>query len=211
MNLLLPDAHALADLGAYAARAKVLDDVGAMRLRATGTTLAAYVGVLAGRGLLGEGAVLGLRVVALAEAAEVDITVPLAAVTDRTARPQAVGGPVVLHLPPVTVHPQWAALAPPRSGWEPVAELSAEQVSSIARQGISDVTLGSPEGSGAAAVATLRHRVWTAMSGTDPSLPAGLALAAYGLGFVLEDEPLRLFSHGRWTRLSSRVGHALMR
>ncbi len=211
MNLLFPDGDSLTDLGSYAARAKVLVDDGAMRLQASGSTLAAYVGVLPGRGLMGQGAVLGLRVVALAEPADVDVTVPLAAVSDRTARLHAVAGPAVFTLPPVTVHPPWAALAPPRAGWEPVAEVSADQVSSVARQGIAEVAEGSPTGAGAAAVAALRHRVWTAMSGTDPSLPAGLALAAYGLGFVVEDEPLRLFSHGRWTRLSSRVGHALMR
>ncbi|MEO7070758.1 MAG: hypothetical protein ABI131_09735 [Nostocoides sp.] len=211
MNLIFPDGASLADLGSYAARAKVLDDDGAMRLQASGTTLAAYVGVLGGRGLLGEGTVLGLRVVALAEAAEVDVTVPLAAVTDRTARPNQHAGPVQFALPPVTVHPQWAALAPPRSGWEPVAEVTSDLVNIIARQGISDVTVGSPEGSRAAAVASLRHRIWTTMSDTDPALPAGLALAAYGLGFVVDGEPLRLFAHGRWARLSSSVGHALIR
>lgn len=247
MSLAFPDARSLADLGSYAARAKVLDEDGAIRLVASGSTLAAYVGVLPGRGLMGEGAVLGLRVMALAEPAQVDVTVPLGAVTDRTARVgkadddasvagaggaeklagekrggESRGGesrdgesrgdqPTVFVLPPVTVHPQWAALAPPRSGWEPVAEVSADIVNSIARQGISEVAQGSPEGSGSAAVATLRHRVWTTMSRTDPALPAGLALAAYGLGFVTPGEPLRLFAHGRWTRLTSSVGHALMR
>ena len=278
MNLAFPDARSLADLGSYAARAKVLDEDGAIRLVASGSTLAAYVGVLPGRGLMGEGAVLGLRVMALAEPAQVDVTVPLGAVTDRTARVgkaddagstsrdssgsgsgrgggssvdeetssgsgdagsgagggslesagavdgggapagrdapavESLGdGPTLFVLPPVTVHPQWAALAPPRSGWEPVAEVSADIVNSIARQGISEVAQGSPEGSGSAAVATLRHRVWTTMSRTDPALPAGLALAAYGLGFVTPGEPLRLFAHGRWTRLTSSVGHALMR
>lgn len=211
MSLVFPDRESFADLGSYAARAKVLDDDGAIRLLASGATLAAYVGVLPGRGLMGEGAVLGLRVMALAEPAHLDVTVSLATVTDRTARLSAGPGPVELVLPPVTVNPPWAALAPPRSGWEPVADVAADVVNSVAREGISEVAQGAPEGSGAAAVATLRQRVWTTMSRTDPALPAGLALAAYGLGFVVEGEPLRLFAHGRWTRLSSAVGHALMR
>jgi len=211
VSLVFPDRESLTDLGSYAARAKVLDDEGAMRLQASGTTVAAYVGILAGRGLMGEGAVLGLRVMALAEPVDLDVTLPLAAVTDRTARPSPHSGPVEFVLPPVTVNPVWAALAPPRSGWEPVAEVAADVVNSVAREGISEVALGAPEGSGAAAVATLRQRVWTTMSRTDPALPAGLALAAYGLGFVVEGEPLRLYAHGRWTRLSSSVGHALMR
>src|SRR5688500_1115682 len=81
------DAEGLADFAAYAARARAADDDGAMRLQARGTTLAAYVGILPGRGLMAEGAVMGLRVMPLAEPADVDVTVPLAAVADRLARP----------------------------------------------------------------------------------------------------------------------------
>ncbi|MBD3784986.1 MAG: hypothetical protein IE926_18890, partial [Micrococcales bacterium] len=85
--LRLVDAAALGDLGRFAARARTLDEQGAMRLQAGGDVLAAWVGVLPGSGILSEGTVLGLRTFALAEPATCDAVVPLGAVTDRTARP----------------------------------------------------------------------------------------------------------------------------
>ncbi len=94
--LRLRDPESLADLGRFAARARAVDADGAMRLQASGTVLAAWVGVLSGTGILAEGTVLGLRTFALAEPAEVDVTVPLGAVTDRAAR----GGGSDLPVPP---------------------------------------------------------------------------------------------------------------
>ncbi len=92
-RLRLVDAAALGDLGRYAARARALDDQGAMRLQAHGDVLAAWVGVLQGSGILAEGTVLGLRTFALAEPATCDVVVPLGAVTDRTSRHGRVGRP----------------------------------------------------------------------------------------------------------------------
>ena len=59
--LRLRDAESLADLGRFATRARAVDAEGAMRLQASGTVLAAWVGVLAGTGILAEGTVLGLH------------------------------------------------------------------------------------------------------------------------------------------------------
>ena len=88
-ELHLADAEALADLGTYVARARTLDAEGAVRLQAAGTALAAYVGVLPGQGLMKQGAVIGMRVMPLAEPAELDVTVPLAGITDRLAAARA--------------------------------------------------------------------------------------------------------------------------
>jgi hypothetical protein len=116
-ELHLADAEALADLGTYVARARTLDAEGAVRLQAAGTALAAYVGVLPGQGLMKHGAVIGMRVMPLAEPAELDVTVPLAGITDRLARHEP-GVVATLPVPPTTVSAGWAAMAPPRSGWE---------------------------------------------------------------------------------------------
>ena len=70
------DAASLADLGRYARRARALDEEAAVRLQADGSVLAAWVGVLPGSGILGEGLVLGLRTVALAAPTQVDQAVP---------------------------------------------------------------------------------------------------------------------------------------
>lgn len=206
-DLLFPDAQTLADLGTFVARAKAADDDGAMRLQARGSTLAAYVGVLPGAGLLAEGAVIGLRVMALAEPAELDVTVPLAAVTDRLARQPG----RLLSVPPVTVSAAWAAMAPPRSGWERVGALSAEEVAAAARDGIGQIARSVPADAGGHAVTALRQRVWGRATGTTPPVPAGGAFAAYVLGFAAPGTEVTVWAHGRWTRLSTPAGHVLIR
>ena len=113
----LASAEDLADLGTFAVRAKGIDADGAMRLQCFGTVLAATVGVRSGTGILGEGTILGMRFVALTASSDVDVTVPLGAVTDRTAR-----GGAVLDVPPVEQPAKWAAVTPPRSGWTPSEE-----------------------------------------------------------------------------------------
>ena len=113
-RLVLTDHDSLLDLGRYAARARALDADGAVRLQAVGSVLATWVGVLPGTGLLGTGTTLGLRTSALAEPAELDVLVPLAAVTDRVARD---GEAAILPVTPMRVNAAWAAVSPPRGGW----------------------------------------------------------------------------------------------
>ncbi|WP_270887586.1 hypothetical protein [Pedococcus sp. 5OH_020] len=217
MRLTLPDAQTTEDLRTYVARARSADEEGAIRLQASGTTLAAYVGILPGMGLMAQGAVVGLRTMRLADPAEVDVTVSLAAVADRLAR----GGGTALELPPLPVRVGWAAVAPPRSGWERVGALSAQDVVAVARAGIAEVAAGTPDDAGAQAVAALRRRVWSRSTTTTPPIPAGGAFAAYVLGFTGSSgsagEPaspgqvVTVWAHGRWTRLTTAAGHVLMR
>jgi hypothetical protein len=209
-RLVLEDEQGYADLRTFVTRARSLDDEGAVRLQADGTVLAAYVGVLPGRGLLGDGAVLGLRTMRLARVAAVDATVPLAAVSDRLARDTGAG----LEVPPMTVQSAWAAMTPPRAGWEPVGSLEGGTLVAAARAGIAEVAEGAPAGSGGQAVADLRHRVWGRLTDTVPPVPAGAAFAAYALGFVDPADPAgrcEVVAHGRWTRVSSPRGHVLVR
>jgi hypothetical protein len=205
------DAEALADLGTLVARARSVDPEGAIRLQAHGRTLAAYVGVLPGSGLLAEGAVVGLRTMPLAEDSDVDATVSLAAVSDRLARHDTMPGPAVLDVPPVAVRAAWAAVAPPRSGWERVGSLAADVVNEAAREGIEEVAQGTPGQAGGHAVAALRQRVWQRSTSTVPPFPAGGAFAAYVLGFTPPGSEVTVFAHGRWTRLSTAAGHVLVR
>lgn len=211
MELAFPDGQVLDDLRTYVARAKAADPDGAIRLQATGQTLAAYVGVLPGSGLMAEGVVIGLRAMPLAEPAELDVTVSLAGLTDRLARE----GGATLPVPPVTVSVAWAAMAPPRAGWERVGSVTAAEVHAAARQGIEEVASGAPADAGAAAVTALRRRVWGRLTATTPPVPAGGAFAAYALGFVPTgsqvDPEVTVWAHGRWTRLSTPTGHVLIR
>jgi len=235
-ELLFADSYTREDLRTYINRARSLDPDGAIRLQSHGMALAAYVGVLPGQGLMTAGAIIGLRVIALGEPADVDVTVSLASVSERLAR----RGISAFALPPTTVQVGWAALAPPRSGWEPVGSLGIADLRAVATQGIAEIAEGAPEGSGAHAVAALRQRVWARDTQTTPPIPSGAAFAAYALGFLTEDsvtedsmtsdpatpdsptsdfwtpdpvtpENARVFAHGLWTRLSTASGHVLMR
>ena len=235
-ELLFADSYTREDLRTYVNRARSLDADGAIRLQSHGMALAAYVGVLPGQGLMTAGAIIGLRVIALGEPADVDVTVSLASVSERLAR----RGISAFSLPPTTVQVGWAALAPPRSGWEPVGSLGIADLRAVATQGIAEIAEGAPEGSGAHAVAALRQRVWARDTQTTPPIPSGAAFAAYALGFLTEDsvtedsmtsdpatpdsptsdfwtpdpvtpENARVFAHGLWTRLSTASGHVLMR
>lgn len=208
--LQLIDQDTRADLSTYLTRARRLDEDGAVRLQASGRTLAVWVGVLKGRGISGDGTVIGLRVVGLSQSAQIDEVVALSAVADRLARP---GAGLDLAVPPVPVRTSWAAVSPPRAGWRPVGTLPVAQLERVADDGIAEITRGAPDGSGAAAVERLRQRVWARPIDTDDGadgLPAGVAFAAKGLGFLV-GESAAVLSSGRWFRVSTDAGHVLVR
>ena len=207
------DVESLQDLATFARRARSLMDQGSVRLQTNGGVLAAWVCVLPGRGLVGSGVVLGLRtmpLVALRGAETLDATVPLSAISDRMARRASTGDTsTLLPVPPMVVSEPWTALTPARSGGEPLGQVAADELLSVAKDGIAEIAQGAPEGSGALAVGALRERVWGRPS---PSgLPAGVGLATYGLGFARPGEQVNVFRAGPWIRASTPVGHILTR
>lgn len=206
----LSDADSAHDLATFVGRAKRLAPDGDIRLQCVERVLAAWVCVLPGSGLIGSGVILGLRTYALAESSTVDVTVPLSAVTDRLARDET-----LLPIPPVTTAPTWTALSPPRSGWESVGEIPAEQLEAAALAGIEEVAVGAPEGSGAAAVADLRRRVWQRSTPTVPVVSAGAAFGMHALGFLgrvgAPRPAVRIHAAGPWTRATSPAGFVLTR
>ncbi len=220
--LRLRDPESLADLGRFATRARSVDDEGAVRLQASGTVLAAWVGVLSGTGILAEGTVLGLRTFALAEPAEVDVTVPLGAITDRTAR----GGGSDLSVPPTRAVAAWSAVTPPRGPWEPAGTLPGDLLAAVARDGLAEVSDAVRERGAAAGL--VRDRVWARdvleAAGPHPdlldhgggfeggaSVRSGGAFAAYALGFLAPGQPVQVLRSNRWTRLTAPGGHVLIR
>lgn len=213
-QIVFADPRGLADFATMIRRAAVAVPDGAVRLQSMGPVLAITIGVLEGHGILGEGTVLGMRMSSVVPQHDspLDTTVALASISDRLARTGESG--TTLAVPPTEVQPRWASLAPPRDGWEPVSSISVEVVNSVAQQGIQEIAVGAPEGSGSSAVATLRSRVWGRLSETTPPIPAGLAFAAHALGFVGPSDSgvdARVFACGRWTRLSTNRGHVLAR
>jgi hypothetical protein len=204
----LGDPRGLADLATFLGRARRANPEGAARLQVVEGLLITTVAVLEGAGLLGEGTVLGLRVVPVREGDEVDVTESFASLADRLARKDA---GAVLAVPPTTVSASWSGLAPPRQAWETVGQVPSETIDEVALRGIAAVAQGTPEGAGGHAVATLRRRVWGAMSDSAPPFVAGLAFGAHVLGFTSVGEDASLSTHGRWTRLSTSRGHVLVR
>ncbi|MGL5866733.1 MAG: hypothetical protein ACRCYX_12850 [Dermatophilaceae bacterium] len=200
----LADPAALADLGRYAARARAVDDAGAIRLQASAGVLAAWVGVLPGSGILGEGTTLGLRTVALAEPTDLDVVVPLAAVADRAARHD---GSADLPVPPTRALAAWTALTPPRSGWEPAGEVSADELATVAREGVAEVSAAVRERGAAAGF--VRDRVWS--RDAVPGVRAGGAFALYSLGFLAPGTVVQVLRVGRWSRLTAAGGHVVLR
>jgi len=208
-TLVFDDEQGYADFVTFVGRARAVEPDGAMHLQAVGTTLAAHVGVLPGRGLLGEGTVTGMRAMALGEASTVDAVVSLASLADRFARQPE--GAVEVPVPPTTVTAVWASLAPRREGWEPVGEVSERELERAARAGIEEVARGTVATAGAPAVAQLRQSVWGRLTATMPPVPAGAAFAAYVLGFLDPARDARVFARGRWVRVATRRGQVLVR
>lgn len=212
------DVESLHDLLTFAGRAQRVDTDGAIRLQSVGGVLAAWVCVVPGSGLLGEGTVLGLRTMrARAVPEDLDRTVALASVQERAARRASTGDvSSTLAMPPSAVRTPWTAVAPPRSGWEPAGQVELGVLRDAVRAGVEEISTGVPEHAGAAAVADLRRRVWG--RGLDPlGLPAGAAFGADALGFLPpadaagpEAEAATVLRHGRWWRLTLPVGHVLV-
>ncbi|MFC0358800.1 hypothetical protein [Kytococcus schroeteri] len=197
----------LADLASFTARAKHLDAAGAMRLQLRDGVLASWVCVVPGAGLLQEGTVLGMRAVPAACPVDVDVVVPLAAVTDRLAARSA--STTTLPVPPSEVAAPWAAASPPMTGWEPVVRVDTADLAELTRTGVQEVSAGAPAGSGAAAVADLRRRVWSRSVGA--GWPQGLALGADALGFLTGADEAVVLRSGPWWRLATPTGHVLAR
>ncbi|PVE20024.1 hypothetical protein [Arthrobacter sp. Bz4] len=209
-ELIFTDPLVVADLRTFIARARAAED-GAVRLQATGTVLATYICILRPR-ILGEAipTVLGLRTMPLAAPANVDTTVALASVSDRLAR--MADDDVVLQVPPTTVTESWTGVLPPRSGWEPRGDLSAELVETAARNGIREVAETVPNNPGALIVNSARGAIWgRSIEDLAVEVPAGAAFGAFALGFLAGEERPLVLTNGRWTRISTSRGHVLSR
>lgn len=207
-SLTLADADTRRDLATYIARAGRVDPDGAARLVAAGSVLAAYVSPV--HGAPGP-TVIGLRTLGLADGdIALDITVPLAALSDRL----AASAPDDIHLPiPPTraVDAGWAGVSPPRSGWELRTALDPADLSRAARAGIDEIATAVPEAVGGHVVTQVRAAVWGRDLPTLPGVAAGAAFAADALGFLEAQEPVAVRKAGPWWRLSTSRGHVLVR
>ncbi|WP_022872553.1 hypothetical protein [Nesterenkonia alba] len=215
-QLSFADAASLQDLGTYVTRAKKIQEQG-IRLQAAGRVLAAWVPVMTPGSLQSTlPAVLGLRTMALAEESRADVTVELGSISERLARMSP--AETVFPLPPSQIHVPWAAVTPPRSGWEPRGTVTDALLRETAEEGIAEIARAVPDTAGAHVVEQVRQNVWgrpltPASEAEDLHIPAGAAFGAYSLGFLSRSEHAATEVHtlGRWVRLSSAGGFILSR
>ena len=204
----LDDPLAVSDLQTYLGRAGRVED-GAVRLIATGGVLAAYTAVLYPHGLLDQTpTVLGLRTFRTGPASEFDTVVPTRGLLDRLARAE----PSEISLPLEVSTATWAGISPPRGGWQSMGTTDAALLKRVAGDGIEEVARAIPEGTGEQLVWRVRGSVWGAPIAELGDVPAGVAFAADSLGFLGgDDEQIRVFETGPWSRISTRRGHVLVK
>ena len=210
--LSLPDAAAAHDLQVLLGRASRLDENAAVRLILDSGVLAVYVAVLAPRGLLDRGpTVLGLRTLA-AEGESFDEVVPIRSLLAKTdaAVASATDGPVDLTLPTSVNTVIWAAISPPRGGWQRMQPIEPAVFETAARAGIEEVATAVPDALGSDLVHRVRTEVWGRPLESHDHVPAGAAFAALSLGFLGED-PVQQFASGSWLRFSTERGHVLVK
>lgn len=205
----LTAAPPLGDLQTFLTRAARVEE-GSVRLIAGSGVLAAYCSVLAPAGLLDESpTVLGLRTFALADPVTFDAVVPVRSLLQRLERAQSEGLTQV-GLPMEVNTATWAAISPPRGGWQPLGETPPATLDDAARAGIRDVAAAVPDGAGEQIVRRVRTEVWGRPIPGSEHLPAGAAFAAFALGF-LGDDAVRVYETGPWTRLTTQRGHVLVK
>ncbi len=224
--LVLPDVGTLHDWSVLTGRAQRLDEDAAMRLSVHGDVLVLSVAPLYPHGL-GDSTplALGMRMLRLADPSHdgLDVVVPAAALSDRFARARSEDS-LSIPVPPQEVRVSWTGISPPRGPWGPAGTLPTESLRAAARAGIEEVAAGTPQVAGSHAVSALRRQVWArpievaGASGaedggavSDVPVPAAVAFAMEGLGFLAAEAPVEVRTSGPWVRVSSPVGHVLTR
>jgi len=208
-TFILSDAPSLDDLHVFLSRAARVEE-GSVRLIAGSGVLAVYCSVFTPAGILDESAtVLGLRTLALAEPAGFDAVVPVRSLIQRVERAQGEGS-TAIGLPMEVNTATWAAISPPRGGWQGLGEVAPALLDTTARAGIRDVAAAVPDGAGEQIVRKVRSEVWGKPIPGAEHIPSGAAFAAFALGF-LGDDPVRVYETGPWTRLSTQRGHVLVK
>ena len=230
-SFVLPTNADVEDLGKYLDRAKRMDPMGAVRLRAYGDVLTVYVApIYSGEYQQDAPIVLGLRTLQLAQATEFDVTVSIAglleivqgvakgeiqeeslSLSDRllnlSGKNTATENQISLDLDLVEV--AWSTETPTRTGWELGGEIPEGELTEIARKGIAEVSETLPSSVGGPIAARVRSEIWGRAFDYKFPLPMGSAFVAAGLGFLSEGEIVPWYVSGDWVRLSSEHGHVL--
>ncbi|MEU5698815.1 hypothetical protein [Streptomyces aurantiacus] len=225
----LVDEGEAADLAAFLARLIHYDRAAAVRLQASGTTLAVF-----GRPPSFE--VLAIRTARLAKPYEdgldlvLDVTVSAGELLEALDEPAATAA-----VPAAVTGPPWAGVLPPRGGWRPEPGLPAldavrTTVAAVVAEFRSRIDALAPEGRTRSALDGIGREIWSRPVG-DTALPVRAVHAAQSLGFLRpartttsttsatavtsaapdNDAVLRLLSSGAWLRLRTPYGSIAVR
>ncbi|MER6439250.1 hypothetical protein ABT275_23230 [Streptomyces sp. NPDC001185] len=214
--LYLADDGEAADLAAFLARLIHYDRAAAVRLQASGTTLAVF-----GRPPAFE--VLAIRTVRLAKPYEdgldlvLDVTVSAGELLESVEEPAA-----TVAVPAAVTGPPWAGVLPPRGGWRPEPGLPAPSavrasVGAAVAEFRSRTEELPPERRTRGELDGIGREIWSRPIG-DSGLPVRAAHAAQSLGFLRPAgqnaparDPLGLYSSGAWLRLRTPYGSIAVR
>ncbi|MGW5661105.1 hypothetical protein ACWEWG_13525 [Streptomyces sp. NPDC003758] len=211
----LADDGEAADLAAFLARLLHYDRGAAVRLQATGTTLAVF-----GRPPSFE--VLAVRAVRLAKPYEdglelqLDVTVSAGELLESVDESAATAA-----VPAAVTGPPWAGVLPPRAGWRPEPGLGAPQalratVAAAVAEFRSRTEELPAERRTRAELDRIGREIWSRTVG-DTGLPVRAVHAAQSLGFLRPapqastEEPVALLSSGAWLRLRTPYGSIAVR
>ena len=148
--------------------------------------------------------VLGLRIFERVETDHLDMVVQVRAMLDRLARDE-----LAIALPVGQAGIAWTGVAPPRGNWAPVGSMSEIELQLTAKSGIEEVAKAN--GLGTNIVTAVREEVWRRpLNVLGMSVPAGVAFAAFGLGFLGTAEA-HVTSSAAWKRISTQRGHILVK
>ncbi len=188
-------------LAAYLQRVLGLDTRAAVRLQARGTVLGVWSGPPFD--------VLALRPVALAEPAELDVTVSGQRLLD--AMGPALGEEFAV--PASVTGPGWAGLLPPRSGWTRIGQVTVESLHASVASGVTSFR-AKAESVPEAERSQERLDQWAREVWRTPvvgGIPLRAAHAADRLGLLGPDGDAVALQAGAWRRLALPGGSVALR
>ncbi|MCX5557776.1 hypothetical protein [Streptomyces sp. NBC_00038] len=215
----LADEGEAADLAAFLARLIHYDRAAAVRLQASGTTLAVF-----GRPPSFE--VLAIRTARLAKPYENGLDVLLDATVSAGELLESVDeSAATASVPGAVTGPPWAGVLPPRRGWQQEPGLPApDAVRAMVAAAVAEFRLRTQELAverrTRAELDRIGREIWSRPVG-DTDLPVRAAHAAQSLGFLRPgspgrevapgESPLGLYSSGAWLRLRTPYGSIAVR
>ncbi|KWX00034.1 hypothetical protein C3Y87_00805 [Carbonactinospora thermoautotrophica] len=199
-KLRFTDGDQRADLESYLGRLLQYDQHAVVRMQAAGRVLGVF-----GRPPF---EVLSLRAVALAEDAHLDVTVSAGELLESVD-----GSADVVTVPPPVTGPGWVGLLPPRTGWEPLGRVPADEVARAVLDGVREFRARAE-----ALPADQRTRATYDAIATEiwsrpvvAGIPLRAAHAAHSLGFLRAGAAVAAYATPTWWRLDGSYGTVSMR